>query len=91
MRGIPLNGVTPTYETISTFEYPGARPLYIYVKGEHLNVIPGLKEFLVEYSKGWSAGGYLAQRGLIASPPEQEAAALAQVTALKPLTADELK
>lgn len=91
VRGIALNGVDPTYDTISTFDYPGARPLYIYVKGEHLNVIPGIREFLTEYSKGWGKGGYLAQKGLIASPADAQAAALAQVTALKPLTADELK
>ena len=91
VNGIPLDGVTPTYASISSFQYPGARPLYIYVKGEHLNVIPGLKEFLAEYARGWGDNGYLIRRGLIASPPEAQAAAVTQTTALKPLTADELK
>jgi phosphate transport system substrate-binding protein len=91
VRGLSLGGVAPSYETISNFQYPGARPLYIYVKGEHLNVIPGLKEFLAEYAKGWGNGGYLAQRGLIASPADVQASALAAVTSLKPLDASELK
>ena len=91
VRGLPLNGVTPTSETISSFEYPGARPLYIYVKGEHVGVIPGLKEFLAEYAKAWADGGYLVERGLIASPAEVQASALAAATDLKPVTAAELK
>ncbi|HEY1146255.1 MAG TPA: substrate-binding domain-containing protein [Allosphingosinicella sp.] len=91
VRGLPLNGVAPTSATISSFEYPGARPLYIYVKGEHVNVIPGLKEFLAEYAKAWGNGGYLTERGLIASPADVQASALAQTTALKPITAAELK
>ncbi len=91
VRGIPLNNVAPSYETISTFQYPGARPLYIYVKGEHLNVIPGLKEFLAEYARGWGPNGYLIQRGLIASPAEALAAATTQASALKPMVSEGLK
>jgi phosphate transport system substrate-binding protein len=91
VRGIALGGVTPTYQTISTYQYPGARPLYIYVKGEHVGVIPGLKEFLGEYAKGWGEKGYLVQRGLIASPAEVQARAAAAATALTPVNAAELK
>ena len=56
VRGIPLGGIAPTAETISSFTYPGARQLYLYVKGEHLNVIPGMREFLAEYAKAWAPG-----------------------------------
>src|SRR5690606_28629170 len=89
VRGLPLNGVAPTSATISSFEYPGARPLYIYVKGEHVNVIPGLKEFLAEYARAWGEGGYLVPRGLIPSPADVQASALAAATDLKPITAAE--
>ncbi|MBB5685534.1 substrate-binding domain-containing protein [Sphingobium boeckii] len=68
VRGIAINGVEPTYETIAGFTYPGARAMFIYVKGAHLTAIPGLKEFLAEYANAWTPGGYLAKRGLIASP-----------------------
>lgn len=70
LHGIPLDGVTPSYETISTGRYPGARPLYLYVKKAHLNAVPGLKSFLNEYAQSWGPEGPLARRGLIAAPAE---------------------
>ncbi len=91
VRGMPVNGIAPTNATIASFEYPGARQLYVYVKGEHLNAIPGIKEFLAEYAKGWVDGGYLSQRGLIPSPADVQAKAAEAITALKPITAADLK
>ena len=91
VRGIPLNGIAPTAETIGNLSYPGARQVYIYAKGEHMNVIPGMKEFLAEYARGWGPGGYLSQRGLIPSPANVLAAAQAVVTSPKPVNAAELK
>jgi phosphate transport system substrate-binding protein len=91
VRGIPLGGVAPTAATIGDLSYPGARQVYIYAKGEHMNVIPGMKEFLAEYAKGWAAGGYLAQRGLIPSPADVQAKAAAAVQSLTPINAAELK
>jgi phosphate transport system substrate-binding protein len=73
VRGIALKGVIPTYETIADYSYPGARPLFIYVKGAHLNAVPGLKEFVAEYASAWSKGGYLTRRGLIAAPDDVRA------------------
>lgn len=69
VRGIPMNGIVPTYDTIADYSYPGSRPLYIYVKGQHLNVVPGLRELVAEYANDWGRGGYLARRGLIVAPP----------------------
>jgi phosphate transport system substrate-binding protein len=91
VRGIPINGVNPTAETIASFEYPGARPLFIYVKGEHLAAVPGLREYVAEFAKGWAPNGYLARRGLIPLPQDQLAAASSAATELKPMTADGLK
>lgn len=90
VRGIPIEGVTPTSETISNFTYPGARKLFIYVKGEHLNAIPGLREFLTAFSQGWGPGGYLTQRGMIPLPEDERAAALAIVQNPRPVTAADL-
>jgi phosphate transport system substrate-binding protein len=73
VNGVPLNGVEPTYETIAQDRYPGSRPLFLYVKKAHLGAIPGLRRFLVEYSKLWDPSGPLVRRGLIASPPEVRA------------------
>ncbi len=91
VRGIPLGGVAPTAETISSLTYPGARQIYLYAKGEHVNVIPGMREFLAEYAKGWAAGGYLERRGLIPSPADVQARATEAATKLTPLAAGELK
>ncbi|SFR79521.1 substrate-binding domain-containing protein [Sphingomonas jatrophae] len=89
VHGIPLQGVQPSYETIANFRYPGARPLFIYVKGAHLNAIPGLKAFVAEYAKAWGHDGYLARRGLITAPADvqaRNAAVAAKLTPLDPKT-----
>ena len=91
VRGIPLGGVAPTAETIGKLSYPGARQVYIYAKGEHMNVIPGMKEFLAAYAQAWGPNGYLAQRGLIPSPADVQAKATAAVQSLTPINAAELK
>ena len=65
--------------------------MFLYVKGEHAQVIPGLKEFLAEYANAWGRGGYLAQHGLIASPDDQQAKARAAATQLAALNTAELK
>ena len=91
VRAISLNGVTPSSESISSLQYPGARQMFIYAKGEHIQAVPGLREFLAEYAKGWAAGGYLAQHGLIPSPADVQAKAMAAVTKLTAVNAAELK
>ncbi|HEY0131491.1 MAG TPA: substrate-binding domain-containing protein [Allosphingosinicella sp.] len=91
VKGIPLGGVAPTAQTISSLTYPGARLLYLYAKGEHGDVIPGMREFLAEYAKAWAAGGYLERRGLIPSPADVQAKGTEAATKLAPMTADGLK
>jgi phosphate transport system substrate-binding protein len=91
VKGIPLGGVAPTAETISSLTYPGARLLYLYVKGEHVSVIPGMREFLAEYAKAWGKGGYLERRGLIPSPADVQTKATEAATKLTPLAAGDLK
>jgi phosphate transport system substrate-binding protein len=91
VKGIPLGGIAPTAETISSLTYPGARQLYLYVKGEHLNAIPGMREFVAEYAKAWAKGGYLERRGLIPSPADVQAKAAQAASQMTPLAATELK
>ena len=61
LKGLPINGVTPTYETISSFKYPGARPLYIYIKNAHAGAIPAVRAYAAEFTKESAFGpnGYL--------------------------------
>ena len=66
LKGAKVAGVGPSFDTIADGSYGIARPLYIYVKNAHRDVIPGLKEFLGEYvsSDALAKGGYLPERGL---------------------------
>lgn len=87
VHGLKMNGVEPTYENISSFAYPGARPLFVYVKGDHVGAIPGLTEFLATWAESWGVDGPLAQIGLVASPDDVMARNAAAVTELPALTA----
>jgi len=62
-----LNGVELTFENIASYTYPGARPLFFYVKKEHVGVIPGIKDFINEFvsDKALSTDGYLFPAGLV--------------------------
>ena len=61
VKGVTINGVQPTYATISSFKYPGARPLYIYVKNAHVRAIPAIRAFVAEITKESAIGpkGYM--------------------------------
>jgi phosphate transport system substrate-binding protein len=87
LQGLTMNGVEPTYENIASFEYPGARPLFIYVKDAHLDAIRGLREFVAEWARSWGKDGPLAAVGLVASPDDVAARSQKLATDFTPLTA----
>ena len=94
LKGISVNGVTPTYETISAFKYPGARPLYIYIKNAHANAIPAVRAFAAEFTKESAFGpnGYLRrQGGMISAPNNVRARSQQAARALVPLNLASLK
>ncbi|MEM9171735.1 MAG: PstS family phosphate ABC transporter substrate-binding protein [Pseudomonadota bacterium] len=82
-----VDGVLPTFAEIAAGNYPVSRPLYFYVKGAHVDVIPGLREFLREFTsdRAWGEEGYLSDRGLIPMPATERAEVLANVLALSPV------
>ncbi len=87
LKGLTMNGIVPTYASISDFSYPGARPLYIYVKAAHLTAIKGLKDFVAEWAKSWSRDGMLAKAGMVVAPDAVLAASAktaAEMTLLDP-------
>ncbi len=65
-----MSGIAPSTATIASGEYPVSRPLFFYIKGAHIGVIPGLKEFASFFVADEIAGpdGPLAQYGLVADP-----------------------
>ncbi|MEQ1548133.1 MAG: substrate-binding domain-containing protein [Chakrabartia sp.] len=73
LKGIPMNGIVPTYQTVSDFTYPGARPLYVYAKKAHLSAIKGLKEYLAEFAGAWGPDGSLKKRGMVIAPADVRA------------------
>jgi len=66
-------GVSPTVETIASGQYPLSRPLYFYVKGEHLDTVAGLRDYVDFFLSEQMVGpnGPLADYGLIAAPDEE--------------------
>ena len=91
VRPVSIAGVAPTEQTISDLSYPGARKLYIYVKGEHMAVKPRIKDLVAAYAKAWGKGGSLERIGLVPFGAADAAAAAAQASALTPLDPSTLK
>jgi phosphate transport system substrate-binding protein len=91
VRPVQIAGVAPTEQTISDLSYPGARKLYIYVKGEHMQAKPRLKDFVAAYAKAWGKGGQLERTGLVPFGGADASAAAAQASALTPLDPSTLK
>jgi phosphate transport system substrate-binding protein len=93
VQAVEIDGVSPSYETISGGTYKVARPLYVYAKKQHMDVIPGMKEFIAEYVSDKAIGedGYLADKGLIAMPKDIAEKSRAAATTLAVITAENLK
>jgi phosphate transport system substrate-binding protein len=70
LRVATMGGVVPSVETIAAGDYPVSRPLYFYVKNAHLDVIPGLQEYIEFFVSDDMAGpdGPLAAYGLVSDP-----------------------
>ena len=82
-----MGGVVPTVDSIAAGDYPVSRPLYFYVKAQHLDVIPGLQEYIDFFVSDDMAGpdGPLAAYGLVSDP--ELAATQAMVAARTPMGA----
>jgi phosphate transport system substrate-binding protein len=87
LKAVSVNSVLPVYEHISDGRYPVSRSIYFYVKGAHVAVIPGLKQFIAEFTsdKAFGPEGYLADKGLIALPDAPRRGVQAAARAMKPL------
>jgi len=88
VKGAPVDGVSPTFDAIADGDYPVSRPLFFYVKKAHVDVIPGLRGFLREFTseRAWGEEGYLSDRGLIPMPEDERSQVAAAVRDLTPLS-----
>ena len=93
LKGVPIDGVEPTFENIASGEYKGGRRLYVYFKKDHLGLVPGLKEFAEEYVSPAALGedGYLAAKGLVPLPAEEFAQETAEINAMTPMSGADLE
>ena len=88
VKGAAVDGVVPTFDAIADGGYPVSRPLFFYAKKAHVDVIPGLRGYLREFTseRAWGEEGYLSDRGLIPMPDAERAEVAAAVRDLKPLS-----
>ena len=67
IKAAKIEGKLPSLASIQDYSYPIARPLFFYVKKSHVGVVPGIKEFLAEFTAKGTMGpkGYLTDIGLV--------------------------
>lgn len=87
IQGTVMEGIEPTYDAIAEGDYPISRSMFVYVKNQHAEVVPGLREFVTEFTseEAWGPFGYLAERGLIALTDARRAEEAASARALTPM------
>ncbi len=87
VQGALIDGVAPEFEAIAEGKYPVSRPLFFYVKKAHVGKIPGIAEYLAEFSsdKTWGDEGYLTDKGLIPMPSAERKVFAANAKELKNL------
>ena len=67
IKGASVDGVAVTFDTVADGSYPVSRPLFFYVKKAHVGKVPGIKEYIAEFTneEAWGDDGYLTEKGLI--------------------------
>ena len=70
IQGATIDGSAPTFDAIANGDYPVSRSLWFYVKNAHVGTIPGMREYLDEFTSenAWGDDGYLVDKGLIPMP-----------------------
>jgi phosphate transport system substrate-binding protein len=93
IKGVPVDGVKASYETIADGTYKVARPLFVYAKKQHIGQIPGMAEFIAEYvsDKALGEDGYLSEKGLVTLPGEQADTTRAVAKDMTALKAEDVK
>jgi phosphate transport system substrate-binding protein len=90
IKGATVNGGLPTYENIATGKYAVSRPLFVYVKKQHVGVVPGVDKFVEEFVSEKAIGeeGYLSSKGLVPLPKAEFTKASAEAKSMKTLGAE---
>ncbi len=93
VHGALIEDVAPEFESIADKSYPISRPLFFYVKKSHVGVVPGIEEYLNEFTSesAWGDSGYLANKGMIPLPEDLRAKFKENAKNLVELKAEDLK
>ena len=85
VKAAHVDGKEPTFDSIADASYPISRPLFFYVKKAHIGVVPGIAEYLAEFTseKAWGDDGYLAEKGMIPMSKDKRTAMAADVKSQK--------
>ncbi len=91
LQGAIIDGNEPSFENIADGKYSISRALYFYVKHSHLDVIPGVRDYVKEWTKHWGEDGILADAGMIPLPDAERDVMISRMKTWPALTADMLK
>ena len=85
VKAAHVDGKEPTFDSIADASYPISRPLFFYVKKAHIGVVPGIAEYLAEFTseKAWGDDGYLTEKGMIPMSKDKRTAMAADVKSQK--------
>ena len=88
IQGTIVEGAEPTFDNIADGQYAISRSLYFYLKKAHVGKVPGLQEFVSEFTSEDASGeeGYLADKGLIPLPDDARNGVKQSAAALAPLS-----
>ena len=88
LQGSVVDGAEPTFENIAAGDYSISRSLYFYVKQQHVDTVPGIKEFVAEFTsdRAWGDDGYLVDKGLIPLPAAERKSMRDAATGMAPLS-----
>ncbi|PVY76304.1 phosphate ABC transporter substrate-binding protein (PhoT family) [Tamilnaduibacter salinus] len=92
LQAAVINGKKPTVENIAKDDYPIARSLWFYVKQAHIGVVPGIQEYVAEFTSAGAMGpnGYLKDVGLIVPTRDQLMELAKKAEAMPSMTGNEL-
>ncbi len=87
IKGAVVDGKEPSFDNIASGDYPISRDLFFYVKKQHVGLVPGIADYVAEFTsdEAWGDYGYLADKGLIPLPEdvrEEDGAAARALTVM---------
>ena len=91
LQGAIVDGTKPTFDEIADGTYSVSRALYFYVKHSHVDVIPGIRKYMNEWTRHWGEEGILSDAGMIPMSAAERRKYTAAMRDLPPLTVDMLK